>query len=689
MHGLLKSTRYDEIYELESNPVFRDHYILSLPPKEIYAFIVYIKERKVYHEKRTKAYTKLCKDSGKRLWSKEKEEEKSKEDLAWLKLYENLYDNPIFWTSLWEKKKKHLQESFACQDDIISYDEDYDHENDANEDGKDPLSGAVSMDEYFLRCLEACFKKRSIVHLIKNVGRLILNDERILNALRIRHNVDDFENLIECGLLNNVLFVDPIVAKPIDGDESMNIPIAQMQNVFYLFERMIKKERRESIRTLENPGSISSNFIPSGFPLKSRLYASAFVQSIKAYCHRRCNIKKDLIFVIKPWYEENVGDVQKSTPKTFYAYDLKHNIVFDNAALFFKYNVYTFKQNVDALGLGSMCFQDDESDIINECINFGFNCIMEYEVLEQLMMDGKRLIKDNMLGGEENGKETIQHVEGIKWSRLFNLENNELRSISIFPGVIKSDDDLLSCDPNRLYTLRSLFEIGLTQGSRFLYTLEYLLKVFIVDLNTNVLPTDEFLSSPESLQYFFVKKRFLTLLYTRLIDENLTHNCEIDNIDDLQSFLDGRAPFITYKTIELDQDQFTCYSHCFCDEYSFEEWLEDTSDNDESDSTDRPFKKIRASDIIQHQQQIKHQTTTTVSEWVSGDSDSGYDKSTEEAEYDERSNNDEEEEEEHMNVIVQPSKKRKRTVKISISNVHKDCFLFSESFYTFIRDISL
>ena len=371
-----------------------------------------------------------------------------------------------------------------------------------------------------------------------------------------------------------------------------------------------------------------------------------------------------------------------------FAYDLKHNIVFDNAALFFKYNVYRFKQNAETPVFETRCFYDDESEIVNACIEFGFEHIMEFDVLEQLMQGGLESFKNSNNSVVGRTKALRNGANWTKWSRLFKLKDNELRSISVLPCYVKNDEELLSRDQDRLADLRSIVEHRLVGGSRFLRTLEYLLKLFIVDLSyadredASQHEGAFGSSSPESLLYFFLKKTFVRKLYGLLTNDKITARNEIGSAEELESFLNERTPFIKYEKVELDQEDYARYAH-LVEEDEEEGDFDDSEDDSENEDAGRRFKKIRTSDLVIQAisgSRSRDQRIIDEDEEENDDEPTDYNDSEEGEGEEEKDGRSQEE------TDGSTTKKRKRTIKMTVSNVHKDCFLFSDSFFLYVKE---
>jgi hypothetical protein len=269
-------------------------------------------------------------------------------------------------------------------------------------------------------------------------------------------------------------------------------------------------------------------------------------------------------------------------------------------ALFFKYNAYAFKQNANVPTFETLCLYDDESEIINSCIEFGFENIMEFEVLEQLISKDLRHVGDRrFLVGDVKKEEIKNNVEWQRWTRLFGSKDNELRSISVLPCSMKSDEDLLSRDKVRLGELRSILETRLVGLSRFPKTLSYLLHLSVVELRSDA-SSEYDMTSPEALRWFFVKKKFLKTLYDKLTDENWTTRNEIDSSEALDRFLTERAPFVKYETIEIETCDLAEYLPLVGDDDIEEEYYDVAEGEEEKEDEDerREAKKIRFSDLL-------------------------------------------------------------------------------------------
>lgn len=682
MRRLLGNIDYDDIQDIESNSQMLKGTLLSLKPKEIYLFMMNVKKKKSFYEKRARTYRKLSERSGMKLWSQEIEDKKFKEDRRWMETYDDTYDDPHFWYDLWNTKEALWYSKPFRSDDFIITPIVYEDVDDLK---------AISMEEYLIRCIELVFLTLSIIKIVKHVGKLLLSDERILCQLALRNNIQCFKTLVECGLLNDAYFTlghrNNIVITTGDDDDSSNeIMCSCMQNVFYMLEYMKKKEKLSDFRLMSNPKNILTAAIPSRFPLKSRLYASAFVESVASYTRYRCGLKKDLFFLPKPFLKSDDKDGVDSFQKPFMVYDLEHNIIFDNVALFFKYNMYTFKQNADAPVFETLCLYDDESEIINSCIEFGFENIMEFEVLEQMINKDLTMIDDRVSTLKGIGKkETKNNVEWQRWTRLFGSKTNDLKTISVLPCAMRTDEDLLTKDGTRLGELRSILETRLVGSSRFPKTLSYLLHLSIVDLQSDVSGNYN-VSSPEALRWFFVKKKFIKTLYDKLTNEEWTTRNEIVSLEKLDGFLTEHAPFITYETIEIDIEDLSEYLR-FVEDDEIERELYETMEDEEEMDTElerRATKKIRSSDLLISKSRDEQRTSSSITDGAAhvelDDLQENY------YYYDEQRlfNQDENGEVDEGSLCVRPpSNKRKRMVKLVISNVHKDCFLFNDSFYVF------
>jgi hypothetical protein len=678
---------------MESNRILLKNVLSSLSPKEFYAFLSDVKKKKLFHEKRARSYEKIKKSSGLELWSKETEIKKTEEDKRWLEVYDEIYDNPEFWYELWIVRERawyfKIKSKFRYAN-VTPVDYDV---LERTEDGSEIK--AISADEYFLRLVESIFKTNSVRKIIKNVGKLLLSDERLIRQLEKRRNVEKLDVFVECGLMHR--FGSARVARneendddDDDNEEAPDIFVSQIQNVFYMLEFMRRKENRTGFDLLKDPKSVLTDIIPKRFPLRSRLFASSFVDSVMAYCNYRCNVKKDLVFLPKAFVNAEADDVDSE--RRFVTYDLKRNIAFDNVALFFKYNVYRFKQNSEDPVFDTLCLYDDEYEIFNSCIEFGFENIMEFDVLEQLVCVDLNVVNDRN-ASEESCVSLKRKVERRRWSRLFEAKDKELRSISVLPCVVKSDRDLLSKDGDRLKDLRLILESRFVGRSRFPKTLAYLLYVSVVELVEFRGGNEENydFSSPDALRYFFVKKKFLEVLYAKLTDKERTAHNEISSLERLDRFVTETAPFVKYETIEIETEEIAKYLRFIGDDEIDDEYRENLEEEREFDANERrKVKKIRSSDLLlPSKNKTNRRDARTRSVYEREEIDDNV--PTDNEDYDdvglekdpESDDDDDENNEIATSSAGTNARKRKRTIKITISNVHKDCFLFNESFFLY------
>ena len=703
MRRLLNEISHDDLHDLESNPILLRSTLLSLHPKEFYAFMASVKKKRTFCEKRSKSYRKSFEDVGTTLWSSDVERQKTTDDRKWIDVCDNVYDNPRFWYELWKRKETTWYDAARSKPrykDIVAIEYEDDDELDVQ---------GIAMEEYFFRCVELVFLTRSMIKLVKRVGKLLLNDERVLYQLKSRENIDRYATYVKCGLLHDFgpeLSEENGTARA-NKDAMVGLSVSHMQNVVYVLERMQKKEGSFKFEPLTDLKRVVMAVIPTTFPFNARLYASAFVRSVTSYCAYRCNVKRDLVFLPKPSSTLLTMTAHGNVDKRFVTYDLKHNVAFDTVALFFKYNVYTFNQRKDDPTFETLCLYDVETEIINSCVEFGFENIMEFDVLEQLVCTGleafcKRDQRECVL--EEEIK---RDVEWQRWRRLFKSTNNELRSISVLPCVMSSDRDLLHGDDVRLTELRLILESRLLGESRFPKVLTYLLHVSVVRLQGECVSNYDF-TSPDALRYFFVKKRFVSLLYERLKNKDLTVHNEISSIEKLERFLVDKAPFIVYTTVEIDTERLPEYLRFIDDvdgvdgRYYCENVLEDDEnesnddDNDEEEKRRRLSKKIRSGDLLMPRNDASRNDADddgrrkrrTKSLYVDiEDENEGYDDaSTDHGRSDDASrsaNDNGEDTNATSNTTESSTLKRKRTSKIVITNVHKDCFLFTNSFYSY------
>ena len=747
MRALTKEVDYGDLPDLESNPKLLRTVLVSLRPKSFYEFMGKVKRTKEFHEKRRSLNEKIKKDTGGvSLWSNAEGRKKSKEDSTWLRTYDETYDNASFWFATWEKKKRHLVFEFGLNPSpssssspssrseytnasrsvrkaIFAYDDD-DNAIDEDNDCKNGET-TLSMDEFFLRCVEVYFNTCSVVSLIKNIGRSLLNDERILTTIRKRGNVPFFDRLATCEFLPNVgMRVPEMRAHPSDGDESMNISTFNLQNVLYVLELVRLKGDASFKETgissagifLEDVDKIICSFLPERFPFKTRLYASAFIETVKTYCAYRCNRKRSLTFVLKP-RSTNERDAAlaaggESAPNNislFYAYDLRHNIVFDNVGLFFKYNVYAFKRNDESAFAKTHCFHDDETEIINACVEFGFD-MMETEVLERTISSD--LIPNSTSLQKKYSKYASKRMRARSWDDPFVANSDDFRSISLLPAHVKTDADLLTCDGERLELLRTMVEQRRLGKPVFECALEPLLKFHFETVNDGFWNRkndengdgedgfDDATSDPSCLKYLFLKETFLRKLYRRLEietpsrtdDNGGTENRNSDegfsSVEELEKFLEKRAPCLRYATITMERNVFDRHSHWLEDEEVYD-ILNACDEDDENDESRLKFKKMRASDL--DAVPIRNQKTYNKgNNDIEDEEPTDVDDVSNESERDESENREEEEEEEEKmdkgkdeaEARERNSLKRGRCVKITLCNVHKDCMLFSDALFS-------
>lgn len=586
MKRYLSQLTYDDMADIEENPPLLKSFLKAQTPKGILEVMQRVKHRKTFHAHRPIKYQALCSRLGAPVWSKDVEKNSRQKDLKWLKVYNSVYDSPKFWTELWHEKRQEFKTvpTTITEGSVII---DIEHPLDLNEtistngEGEvitttddDDTTNLFSFEEYFLRYIECYILEGSMYKILNDVGRTLLNDERVMSSLIQRGYVDSIYILILCGLMvdhqtchdhlmdmvaekkgfletnPNLLVIksfeyyekhDPIDATTGTKSREGCAPVNDMQSMFYMAEHMRQLARVPILSTLNEPKTIICDMIKENFPLKFRLYVSAFIEAIHLYCFNRCLNDTDTVFIIKPKDTNSVGVHSAASMRdAYYVYDLKHNIIFNDVTLFFKYNVYNFREYTSDDRTGAHAsllmgenpnFFDLHDDMINSCIEKGFDSVTP-ETMAAIIHDPTRLKEmtdpqcrlSTSLAMKMRATIDMRRYQKIlkgNSSSSSSSSGSNASSLDCIPCFIRNDNELLSKDIDRLNQSKTLLK-SVPQSNTYLAmkkfkeVLRYILHLYInecqEDLNV-IEPTFEVASQVGD---YYTKKQFIGALYKNL-----------------------------------------------------------------------------------------------------------------------------------------------------------------------------
>lgn len=523
MKRILQTLTYGDFQDIMLGTDVLIKTLASMNIKDLYNFVEQSKTERDFHNKRANKYRKTQKEHKIQIWNETDERIRQKKDRDWEEENNKTINNPIFWKKLWILKSTRIN---SKQLKIILFDS----EEEYNQLPKNPseckenfeyintttnelfillknessvLKDTIfSFEEYLLRISEYVFKKRSMNKILKEFGSFLLNNDKLFIALKNRGNINDIlDDMVNHGLLlsNEFVYKPSDKISQLTEDQKnieVQISISDMQYMFLFMERLSKKNRKYAHfkidnKSLMNIDSIICKFMPSHYPKKFILYVSAFIQCVLSYCIYKCNIKKDLIFINHPNLD-SLPDTsllsKKNKISRMFAYDLKHNIIFENVALYFKYNVYTFKNIGDkSINLSGLSLTENIHDLINECIEKGFNHI-DPDALSQIIQKNHLVsILNSNYYTSSFGLMTKQKIESFKFINAMELEFKNAKSFSILPCFIKNDKNLLSGDVKRMKVIKQMMTSKRNNNSIHADILTYILYLYVHEMQHSLI----------------------------------------------------------------------------------------------------------------------------------------------------------------------------------------------------------